>query len=260
VNALNRSALAALLAVLGSAELAGQKLHVNHRWDDCAFVIDPSLTQDAWRQFVGEVGLVTFFRPLASAEPLGAGNVEFALLQWSTRIDDADPAWNDTFSHPDSTHWLFDGDALPLPGLMLRAGVTERVDVGAYFTKNLNSNYGIVGGQVQYGLLDGGDRDFSAAGRASVSHLFGPEDLSATVYGLELVVSRELSVVTPYAAVAGYLSSGREHTSKVNLADEHVFGVRGTLGVAARISVLRLGAEVNLGEVTGYAIKVGFGS
>jgi hypothetical protein len=55
---------AALMSALGSSPLSAQVLHVNHRWEECAFVIDPSLTQDAWHQFVGEVGLVTYFRPL----------------------------------------------------------------------------------------------------------------------------------------------------------------------------------------------------
>ena len=40
-----------------------------------------------------------------------------------SRIDDEKDAWNDTFSHPDSTHYLTDGDALMIPGLMVRAGV-----------------------------------------------------------------------------------------------------------------------------------------
>jgi hypothetical protein len=34
------------------------KLHVNPRWKECSFQIDPSLTQAAWRQFTREAGLV----------------------------------------------------------------------------------------------------------------------------------------------------------------------------------------------------------
>ena len=74
--------------------------------------IDASLTQHAWHQFASEVGVVMYFRPMTSAKPLGRRNVEFALLNTGSRIDDADAAWNDTFSHPDSAHWLFEGDAL----------------------------------------------------------------------------------------------------------------------------------------------------
>lgn len=251
--------LAALFAAAPPASLHGQVLHTNDRWDDCAMVIDPSLTQAAWHQFVAELGVVTYYRPLASARPLGRGHFEVALLQWATRIDDADAAWNDTFSHPDSTHWLFEGDALPIPGLMLRAGVTDRVDAGVYLTKNTNSNYGIVGTQLQYGLLQAADGKLAVSGRGSATWLFGPEDLSASVYGLDLVASRDVWRVSPYAGVSGYLARGRERTSKVALDDENVFGVQGMLGVTASLSALRLGAEYYLGRVPGYSLKVAIG-
>src|SRR5687767_11148468 len=126
---IGRGAMAALILLFAASALPAQKLHVNDRWDECAIVIDPSLTQSAWHQFVGEVALVAYLRPMVSARPLGKGRYEFAILDGATRIDDGDAAWNDTFSHPDSTHWLFEGDALTIPGLMLRYGVTQRLDV-----------------------------------------------------------------------------------------------------------------------------------
>lgn len=262
MNARARSPFPAglLLALVASSPAAGQVLHTNDRWDDCAIVIDPALTQDAWHQFVAEVGQVAYFRPLTSARPLGPGRVELSILSSGTRIDDADAAWNDTFSHPDSTHWLFEGNALVIPGLMLRAGVTDRVDVGMYYTQNFRANYGIAGGQVQYSLLGDPARYLAAAGRVSAVWLFGPEDLSASVYGLDFVVSRDLSIFSPYAGVSGYLSRGREHTPRVTLEDENIFGVQGMVGVAMRYSVLRLGAEVSLARVPGYSFKVALGT
>ena len=107
---------AVLLALAAFAPLASaQRLHTNDRWHECAIVLDPSLTQGAWRQFVDELGIVTYFRPLASAAPLGRGHFEVGLLNWGTRIDDADAAWNDTFSHPDDSHELVEGSTLPFP-------------------------------------------------------------------------------------------------------------------------------------------------
>jgi hypothetical protein len=252
-------AAAASGIVLSSAGLTAQVLHTNDRWEECAFVIAPVLTQQAWRQFASEIGLVMYFRPLASAKPLGAKHVEIAIVQWSTRIDDATSAWNDTFSHPDSTHWLFDGDALPLPALMLRVGITDRIDVGTFFTQNVKANYGVVGGQVQYSLLNGASGRFDAAGRVSGGVLFGPDDLNATVLGADLVVSRDVAFLSPYAGVSGYLSRAQETTSKVNLEDESSIGARGTLGVVLSIRKLKVGAEYNVTKVTGYSFKVAFG-
>lgn len=203
---------------------------------------------------------MAFFRPLASARPMGTRKVEVGILSWSTRIDPAADAWNDTFVHPDSMHWLFEGDALPIPGLMARAGVTDRLDVGAYFTRSIGSNYGLAGAQLQYSVLDDPRRKLTAAGRASLVTLFGPGDLGVSVYGLEFVVSRDMSAFSPYAAVSGYLVRGAEHTTKVALDSESALGVRGTLGLAVSVWALRLGAEFNLAEISGYSFKIAFGT
>ena len=254
------SRVAMLISVAAFApELTAQQLHTNTRWRECAIVLDPSLTRGAWRQFVSELGLVTYFRPLASAKPLGRRNVELGLLNAGTRIDDADPAWNDTFSHPDSTHWLHEGAALYIPGVIARAGITDRVDLGAYFTKAIGSNYGFIGGQLQYNLLNDSERHLAAASRVSVVRLFGPDDVKASTYGLEFLVSKEISRFSPYVGVSGYLARGHETTSKIDLDDENAFGAQATVGVAANVSVLRLGAEFNLAKVPGMSMKVAFG-
>jgi len=243
-----------------AASLSGQVLHVNDTWDNCAMVIDPSLTQEAWHQFVAEAGLVAYFRPISSAKPLGPRNFELAVMQWGTMIDDSDPAWNDTFSHPDSTHWLFDGNALMIPGLMLRMGLTQRVDVGAYWTTAPDSNYGLLGGHVRYGLWNDLDSGLAAAGRVSALTIYGPEDMGVNVYGLDFVVSKDVSRFSPYVGVGGYWSRGHETTSKVDLEDESVLGLQGTVGVTVPIWVLRLGGEFNVSRVPGYSFKLGFGS
>ena len=253
-------AVSAALSIAGFVSRASaQHLHTNHRWDECAIVLDPSLTPDAWRQFVTELGIVSYFRPMASAKPLGRGKFEVGLLDWSTRIDDSDPAWNDTFSHPDSAHYLFEGSALHIPGVTARVGITDRVDLGMYFTKNVNSNYGFFGGQVQYAVMTDTERKLSAAGRFSIVRLFGPDDMRASTYGLDFLVSREIAMLEPYVGVSGYMSRGRETTTKVDLENETAFGAQATLGIAARVSVLRLGAEYHLARVPGVSLKVAVG-
>ena len=255
-----RAVLAAtMLLVAGTAPAAAQHLHTNDRWDECSFLLDPSLTQQAWHQFAEELGLVMYFRPMASARPIGKGHFDVAVLQANTRVDAADAAWNDTFSHPDSAHYLFEGDALPLPGLMLRAGVSDRADVGVYYTKGFRANYHIAGAQLQYNLLDNTTNKLAAATRVSVVHLIGPEDLDASVYGLDFVMSRSWSFVAPYAGVSGYLARAQEETSKVALRDENVLGMQATAGVAFEWSRVKISAEYNVGHVDNYSLKVGFG-
>jgi hypothetical protein len=132
-------------------------LHVNPRWKECSFQLDASLTQSAWREFTKEAGLVVYFRSLSDAKPMGARNFEISVLQWETAFDDTKDAWNDTFVHPDETHYLKEGARLAFPGLTFRAGITNKIDIGAYITKSPGANYGFYGSQLQYNVIDNKD-------------------------------------------------------------------------------------------------------
>lgn len=241
------------------------RLHVNPRWKQCSFQLDPSLTQEAWRQFTQEAGLVVYFRSLTDAQPMGVGNYEFSILQWSTELDDTQPAWNDTFVHPDSTHWLLEGNALVFPGVTFRTGITNNIDVAAYLTKAPGANYGFWGGQVQYNVFNDEEKNLAASARLSFVSLYGPKDLDFTVYGLDILASKEYAgysdwvSVTPYAGVSTYLSRSHELASVVDLKDESVLGVRGMIGAAMKISFAKVGIEYNMAAVNSISFKVGVG-
>src|SRR5437868_403320 len=88
-----------ICAITSSAHTPNVNLHVNTRWKECSFQIDPSLTQSEWNQFAREGALVAYFRPLTDAKPMGVGKFELSILQWNTGIDESDGAWNNTFVH-----------------------------------------------------------------------------------------------------------------------------------------------------------------
>lgn len=240
------------------------KLHVNPRWDECSFQLDPSLTQAAWHQFTQEAGLVAYFRPLADARPMGRGNFEVSMLQWQTNIDDSQSAWNDTFVHPDSAHWLFEGKGLKFPGLMARAGVAAKTDIAVYFTKNPGANYGFYGAQLQQNLFEDASGNWSASARTSFIKIYGPEDLDFTTFGADAVVSRRFTVskwvrISPYAGVSSYLANSHEKSAVVSLADEHVVGGQAMVGAEVQLSKARLAAEYNVSRVNSFSLKVGIG-
>ena len=240
------------------------RLHVNPRWKECSLQLDPSLTQNAWQQFTQEAGLVAYFRPLSDARPMGKGKFEVSALQWKTGIDNKESAWNDTFVHPDSAHWLFEGNGLAFPGLMVRAGVSTSTDIGVYVTKNPGANYGFYGGQVQHNFVGGASRTWAAAARASFVSLYGPSDLNLTVYGVDLLASRTIALsrwasVSPYTGTSAYLSTSHEKTAAVNLDDEHMLGAQAMMGAAVQVSKVRLAAEYNVAKVNSVSFKVGIG-
>jgi len=265
---MHKQTIAVAIAIaLTQSPLAAQdhdhiKLHVNPRWKECSFQLDASLTQAAWHQFTQEAGLVAYFRPLTDARPMRRGNFEFSMLQWQTNIDDDTHAWNDTFVHPDSTHWLKEGKGLKFPGLTARLGVASKTDLGVYFTKNPNANYGFYGAQLQQNLFEDASGNWSASARGSFMKLYGPEDLDFTTYGADLLVSRRITVskwlkVSPYAGLSSYLTHSHEKSPVVNLADEHVLGGQAMLGAELQLSKARLAAEYNFSRVNSLSLKVG---
>lgn len=239
-------------------------LHVNPRWRECSFQLDASLTQSAWAQFAREAGLVTYFRPLIDAKPMGRGKFEISAVQWQTNIDDHDAAWNDTFVHPDSAHWLFEGEGLKFPGLMARVGLTDRTDVGLYFTKNPGANYGFVGGQVQRNLVGGRESMWDASARVSFNTMYGPDDLDYSVIGLDFVASRQIPIMgwaalSPYAGVSSYLGRAHEKSAVVDLEDEYQGGSQAMVGAVLKVSGARLAVEYSVASVNSLSLKIGFG-
>jgi hypothetical protein len=238
------------------------KLHVNPRWEECSFQLDPSLTKKAWHEFTREAGLVAYFRPLADAKPMGAGHFEVSLVQWRTAFDDAKPAWNDTFVHPDSVHWLKESSRLAFTGLTARVGITDKLDGAIYFTKNPGANYGFYGAQLQYSFLNNLEKKWSASARASFTSMFGPEDLNLTTYGLDVLASKEFSLykrvsVSPYIGVSSYLANSHEKTDKVNLQDEHVAGGQAMAGAVLKLAAARIGVEYNFARLSTLSLKIG---
>lgn len=238
------------------------KLHVNPKWDQCSFQLDPSLTQKQWRQFTQEAALVIYFRPLTDARPLGAKNFEFSLLQWQTGINEEKGAWNNTFVHPDSNHWLTGGEPLAIPGLSFRAGVTDKIDVAAYWTKSPGANYGFWGGQVQYNLINDLKNNWAASARMSFIAMYGPKDLDFNMYGLDLLASKSFNLVkwasvSPYAGISTFLSNTHEKSKVVDLKDEHTLGMQGQIGAIAQIYRIRIGAEYSIAKVNSFSFKLG---
>ena len=239
------------------------KLHVNPKWKQCSIQLDSALNQSAWRQFTREAGLVSYFRPLTDAKPMGKGNYEFSLLQWQSKFDDTDDAWNHTFVHPDSTHWLKENDRLPFPGLTFRLGISEKMDLAAYWTSSPGANYGFFGAQVQYNIVQNWLNQWSASARLSFVSLYGPKDLDLSVYGLDVIASRDFTVypkwlkVTPYVGLSSYMTDSHEKSSKLNLHDETAWGVQSMVGGVISISKARLAAEYNISNISTFSVKLG---
>lgn len=238
-------------------------LHINPKWKECSFQIDPSLTQAQWNQFTNEAGMVAYLRSLDDARPLGRGNYEVSILQWNTSINEEDDAWNNTFVHPDSAHWLIGGEHLPFPGLLIKAGISKKFDVAGYYTYRAGANYGVFGAQLQWNAINDTAKQWALSSRLNFTHLYGPEDLTFSVYGIDCIASKTIPLFKPWASISPYaggsvsFTHAHEKTGVVNLHDENVTGLRGLAGVSLQLAMIRIGLEYNVAEVNSFNYKIG---
>lgn len=231
--------------------------HIDPNVRTCSMVIDPSLTQAQWHTFTQQAGALSSFKSLASARPLGRMNFQVAVDYGNTPVDQRDPAWINTFTHPDASCPL--GDEITFPALRARIGVTDRVDVGGFWTTAPRANYGLVGGEVRYAFLLESSRYPAAAVRASVVSLTGVPDYNLNIFSLDALASKTVGRLSPYVGARSNLAIGTETTSKVDLETERVSIPQGYAGVTYAQWGINLAAEYNFSKVNTLALAVGYG-
>lgn len=251
-------------ALLASASLAHHSgdhsvvLHTNSSWDECAIVLDPSLTQGDFSAFIGEVSELVYFRPIAGAKPLGRFKFELAIDARGARIEDWKPKWNNTFSHPHPDHWLVGDDhILAIPGVRGKMGITDRTDLELYFTTSPGSNYGFAGAAVKYAVVNSPGSKWGAAVRWSYLTLLGVDDMNLDQVSADFIVSRDIWLFRPYAGGALAVSYGVETTDKLNLAKETALSPMGLVGTEFVWRFLSIGIEQGFGKLFTTSLKAG---
>jgi hypothetical protein len=221
----------------------------------CSMVIDPSLTQSQWETFVRQAGAMVDFKSLAPAEPLGRHRFSLGVNYSVTPVDQHDPAWINTFTHPDASCPL--GDQIKLPALRAALGVSSTVDLVGFWTAAPGANYGLAGGAIQYAFLREAGKLPAAAVTASVTSLTGVPDFNFVVYSAGLSVSRRFATLAPYAGIRQSVAVGTETTPKVDLATETIPLTHGFMGANWSIWRLRVAAEYDLSAVSTFVFQIG---
>lgn len=246
----------ALAVLTASTALAQPVLHVDPSLDDCEVHFAPELTQPAFRRFAREFGSVSAFKQGSSPVTLGQRGVAVDVEQIYFTVDEDSAAWNDTFTHPAADHWL--GADKEIPKLRLRYGVTDDLDVGAYFTKNPVANYGWLGIEGKYGLLkqrEGAPVALSVRGAYTKTLYVADMDMHALT--ADVSVGRTFwNVLTPYLTVGGDAVLARETADTVSLETETLFVPHATAGLELRFWHVALGAEAQAATVPSFQVQV----
>ncbi|MCC7032864.1 MAG: hypothetical protein IT179_08550 [Acidobacteria bacterium] len=231
-------------------------LHVSGDHSSCFFDLHPELTPSEFDVFAREIGSILRVRHLGELDTLGRGRLDLSLQFTSSPIDDAKGAWNNTMSHPAADHDL--GDAIVMPRIVGRVGVSDRVDLGISGALNPHANYAVAGVDTRIVLMrQGPSRPVTIAIRPSVSSLFGPAEVWAANASLDIAVGRRVGAFTPYVGVATSMSLAVERSDDVALDPAAVSGSAALAGVTVRWRRLAVSAEVERSAVTTYGVRVG---
>jgi opacity protein-like surface antigen len=247
-----------LLAAAPSSAQSHPTLHVDATLDDCSVRFAPELTQGAFSRFVREFGSVSAFKQAASPGTLGKGRVSFGVEMMRFQVDEWADAWNDTFYHPNDHHPL--GADKRFPKLKVRVGVTDALDVGAFYTLNPQANYGWIGLDGKYALLaERDDRPTSVAVRGAYTKTLYVSDMDMHALTADVSVGRRLwRNVRPYVGLGADGVLARETSPAVDLRDEtsvapHVFG-----GVDVIVwKRMNVGAEFTFGARPSTQVQIG---
>ena len=220
-------------------------LHVDPTVKECEVRFDARLTQEAFRRFAREFGSVSAFKQGAAPNTLGKWHVSVGLEYMSFGVEEKADAWNDTFV-PDKTHEL--GSRQAFPKFKVRLGVTDDTDLGIYFTRNPESNYGWIGFDVRHALLkQGTEMPVTLSLRGAYTKTLFVSDMDMHALSAGASVGRTFwNVVTPYFGVGADAVLARETASTVDLRTEATFSPHAFAGVEVAFWHLALGVEAQL--------------
>ena len=253
--ALTWLAPAAALAHGPEGHAADPNLHVGNEYGDCYVKFAPELTQSSFRSFAREFGSTAAYKQMSGPVPLGRRGVELGLGWISFTVDQYADKWNDTFAHPDAYHEL--GSDLSFPKFRLAVGVTDRMDIGAFWTRNPNANYGWLGFDLLYGLLRQDEKTpLSLAVRGAYTKTLYVEDMDMHVLTADVTAGRTWRVLTPYLGAGTDLVYAREKSDAVNLNDETQLVPRAFGGIELRYWHLGVGAEAEVGALNRLEFQV----
>jgi hypothetical protein len=245
-----------VLLLPAAAHPADVKLHVDPSVDECSVRFAPELTQGAFRRFVREFGSVSAFKQGSPSTTLGRWGVSLDVEQIFFTVDETSAAWNDTFVHPTADHWL--GADQAFPKLRLRVGVTDDLDVGAFYTANLKANYGWLGVEGKYAVLTQRDgMPISLAVRGAYTKTLYVADMNMQAFTADVSVGRTFwNVLTPYVALGSDAVLARETSKAVALETERLVVPHLAAGFEVRYWHVAIGAEAQVSALTSYQAQV----
>lgn len=208
-------------------------------------------TANKFNDVVKQAGAVIAYRGIAPAEPQGLTGFDIGVESSFFKVDEN--VWKEVVSDVPTY--------LPVPKLHLRKGLPFGIDLGASYSMVPASNIKVIGGELQYAILDGGVALPALSVRGHYSTLLGVDDLDLKTYGADVVASKGVLFLTPYIGAGVMRTDGKYAGELVALQnlDKSVTTPRVFGGVQIAVALLRLTLDAEFSDVPVYTAKASIG-
>ena len=213
---------ALVVALIGTGPVAAEDLQ-----------LQPGAAADDIAAMAKDLSVAYAYKAVGPAEAFGT--VGFGIGTFATRVGvDDEGAWQRAGGT--------DTDTLYAYGLRARKGLPLGIDVSAFYADVPSSDARVIGGALQYALLEGSAVTPGVAVRAGYSRLDGINDFDFDALSLDATVSKGFAILTPYAGV-GYVRG--EIDPKVGTLDrESVDRARVFGGMRVSLGLLDITPEI----------------
>jgi len=206
------------------------------------------LVSDQFKTFTENLGAATHYKGITPAESLGIIGIDIGLGLSSTQIDE------DIFDA--ASNGDFDLSSFLLPRLTVQKGLPFGIDIGASLSAAPNTDVKLIGAELRYAIIDGNVAVPAVGLRASFSTVQGVNELDLNNAALELLVSKGLLLLTPYAGV-GIVRTTATANDVDSLSEETVDQNKLFVGLNINFGFnVALEAD-RTGEYTSYSAKAG---
>ncbi|MCP4697193.1 MAG: hypothetical protein GY862_10130 [Gammaproteobacteria bacterium] len=207
------------------------------------------LSEGEFRSFSEDMGAALSYKAVTPAEPLGLFGIDAGAEISITRL--SEPALfdrvNDAGDAPDN---------LLLSRLHVHKGLPFDVDAGLSYAIAPGGNIKVWGGEIRYGLLEGGVAMPAVGVRGTYSRLYGTDALDLDTKGVELSVSKGFFMLTPYAGIGRIWTRSMPHSTgleDINVTQNKIF-----LGINLNFMLLNATFEIdNIDGIASYNLKLG---
>ena len=208
------------------------------------------LNQQQFRLFSEDMGAVASYKGVIPATPLGITGFDLGVEVTGTKLANT-AAWQQAITGTVPS-------TLYVPKLHLHKGLPLGIDVGAFYSSVPSSNIKLWGAELRYAILEGGAAEPALGVRGTYSKVTGVNELDFHTTGLELLISKGLTIFTPYAG-AGRVWTSSKPVDIPGLEKEDFAQGKYFIGGNFNFALINFALEADkTGGITSYSAKLGF--